>query len=119
MEENIYETKKKALLELLNSAEKSLIGSSLEQRQVIPIPEMRSVILDPNKRRKIEVGLPRSSDPQYSKYKHKDSLFKRPDMPIDKCLLRRKTPDYVVSELKNSIFKFLIFNINCCFIEKS
>lgn len=79
-----YETKKKMLFESLESAEKSLQGSTLEQKD-------QNYEFIQNQKRK------RPRDEVVEKYKHRDSLFKRPDLPINKCLQYRKRPDYEVS----------------------
>ncbi|CAO1439913.1 unnamed protein product [Diamesa tonsa] len=86
--QHTYENKKKALFECLNAAERITQGTSLEQREVdynsIRIPLEPNV----NKRRKTEVP------GAIEKYKNRDSLFKRPDLPITKCLKSRRTPEY-------------------------
>lgn len=79
-----YETKKKMLFECLESAEKNLQGTRLEQNpQEVDYQSYR-------KRKKNRTEF-------IDKYKHKDSLFKRPNMPIGKCLPTRRRPDYEVS----------------------
>lgn len=78
-----YETKKKMLFESLESAERSLQGSSLEQAT----PDYNSFRQQQRKRTREYV---------VQKYKHKDSLFKRPDLPINKCLRSRQRPQYEV-----------------------
>lgn len=80
-----YETKKKMLFECLESAEKKLQGSSLEQSKI------GSSFIQNNPTRK------RNRDEYVDKYKHRDSLFKRPNLPINKCLKSRKRPDFEVS----------------------
>lgn len=80
-----YETKKKMLFECLESAEKNLQGSTLEQANV-------DYNLTPYRQQR-----KRNRDEYVEKYKHKDSLFKRPNLPIDKCLKSRKRPEYEVN----------------------
>lgn len=80
-----YETKKKMLFECLESAEKNLQGTTLEQTN-------RDYDIAPNRQQR-----KRNRDDYVEKYKHKDSLFKRPDLPINKCLRYRQRPDYEVS----------------------
>lgn len=80
-----FETKKKMLFECLESAEKKLQGSPLEQtKHDYSFAESRQ-------QRK------RNRDEIVEKYKHRDSLFKRPDLPINKCLRSRQRPAYEVS----------------------
>lgn len=86
--EHTYENKKKALFECLNAAERITQGTSLEQREIDHRIPLESNV---NKRRKIEAPGP------IEKYKNRDSLFKRPDLPITKCLKSRRTPEYEVS----------------------
>jgi hypothetical protein len=97
-----YETKKKMLFESLDSAESSLQGSSLEQPRR-DHQEYQSFIN--NQQRK------RNRDEYTEKYKRKDSLFKRPDLPIQKCLRTRRRPDYEVSVWRLLwIYFFIQFN---------
>jgi Tumour suppressing sub-chromosomal transferable candidate 4 len=84
-----FATKKKMLFESLESAEKSLEGTSLQQTN-------RDLNLTQNRQQR-----KRNRDDYVDKYKHKDSLFKRPDLPINKCLRYRQKPDYEVSYEKN------------------
>lgn len=83
-----YETKKKMLFECLDSAEKNLEGSSLQQ------PTRDYNFIHNSQQRK------RSRDEYTEKYKRKDSLFKRPDLPITKCLRSRQRPDHEASFVK-------------------
>jgi quinol monooxygenase YgiN len=81
-----YETKKKTLEQMLESAEKNLQGSTLAQgRQNYDFYRDRT-----------ERNNKRGRDEYVEKYKHKDSMFKRPAMPINKCLKSRQRPDYEV-----------------------
>lgn len=75
-----FEEKKKRLFESLTAAEKSIQGTSLEQKD-------QNYQLESRKRSRNE-GI--------EKYKNKDSLFKRPDLPINKVLRARHRPDYEV-----------------------
>lgn len=79
-----YESKKRTLFESLESAERSLQGTRLEQNP-------QEVDYNSYRRRK------RNRNEFVDKYKHKDSLFKRPNMPIRKCLPSRQRPGYEVS----------------------
>lgn len=80
-----FETKKKMLFECLESAEKNLEGTTLAQSKADynwpPYRQQRK----------------RNRDETIEKYKHKDSLFKRPNLPINKCLKSRQRPEYEVS----------------------
>lgn len=73
------------LFESLESAEKNLQGSTLEQQShdysSHPYRQQRK----------------RNRDEFVEKYKNKDSLFKRPDLPITKCLRSRQRPEYEVN----------------------
>lgn len=81
-----YETKKKALFECLDSAEKQVLqGTGLLQ----PVQDYNS---QPYRQQR-----KRNREEYVDKYKHKESLFKRPDLPIQKCLPGRRQPDHVVS----------------------
>lgn len=84
-----YETKKKMLFESLESAERKLQGSSLEQSK----PDYNTYRRQDRKRTRVEEYV-------IDKYKHKDSLFKRPDLPINKCLRSRQQPEYEVNNGK-------------------
>lgn len=94
-----FEKKKKMLFESLESAEKSLQGSSLEQ----PIHDYRS---QPYRQQR-----KRNRDEYVEKYKHKDSLFKRPELPIGKCLRSRQRPEYEVNIKTNSLELFASLTI--------
>lgn len=75
-----YEDKKRMLFDCLNSAEKCIQGTSLEQK--------RSSRDDP----------PQRNYPQAigRRFQGKESIFKRPEAPIGKCLRPRRVPDYQV-----------------------
>lgn len=79
-----FETKKKILFESLESVEKSLDGTSLGQSN-------RDYSYAENRQQR-----KRSRDEYVEKYKHTDSIFKRPDLPINKCLKSRQRPGYEV-----------------------
>ena len=91
MQEEDFETKRKNLFESLASAEKSLVGTNLEQKN-------RNYNLNDHKRK-------RSRDEYVEKYKHKDSMFKRPALPINKVLRSRQKPDYEVRKIIYWIIK--------------
>lgn len=75
--------KKKLLFDILDAEEKKLQGSCLEQKQTENIGKRSH----------------RSPKPDQSieKYKKKQSIFKQPELPINKCLRARQRPDYEVS----------------------
>ncbi|KAG5672675.1 hypothetical protein PVAND_002786 [Polypedilum vanderplanki] len=75
-----HENKKKQLFDCLEAAEKKLTGSCLEQRE--------------EDYRNINQNTSRERDRSIEKYKRKDSIFKQPELPINKCLKARKRPDY-------------------------
>jgi hypothetical protein len=83
-----FEKKKKMLFECLDSAEKNLQGTTLEQK---------------NRNYETTNNLPRkrNRDDYVEKYKHRGSLFKRPNLPINKCLPYRQRPDYEVRSSTN------------------
>lgn len=83
-----FETKKKKLFECLESAEKNLQGTTLEQTNC-------DYNMSQNRQQR-----KRNRDDYVDKYKHKDSLFKRPDLPINKCLRYRQRPDYEVRNIR-------------------
>lgn len=85
-----YETKKKMLFESLESAEKNLQGSSLEQTN------------NDHNFGQYRQQRKRNREDYVDKYKHKDSLFKRPDLPIARCLKSRQRPDYEVRMIVDS-----------------
>ncbi|CRK90183.1 CLUMA_CG003897, isoform A [Clunio marinus] len=78
-----FETKKKMLFASLENAEKNLQGTILEQK------DNSGDLSYANQTRK------RNRDEYTDKYKNRGSLFKRPNLPISKCLKSRKQPDYV------------------------
>jgi len=80
-----FDAKKKALFECLESAEKKLQGSSLEQSR-------HDYNLQPYRQQQQQRK--RNREEIVEKYKHRDSLFKRPDLPITKCLRSRQKPEY-------------------------
>lgn len=75
-----YEDKKKQLFDCLSSAEKCIQGTSLEQSQFArdePSSEEYQPVIK-------------------KRFHGKESIFKRPEAPISKCLLPRRVPDYQV-----------------------
>lgn len=86
-----FEDKKKMLFDCLSSAEKNIQGTSLEQKQFARD--------DP---------VPREYPPKIRRFHGKESIFKRPEAPIGKCLRPRRVPDYQVTLyaicIENSFF---------------
>ncbi|KAL7017403.1 hypothetical protein ACKWTF_010362 [Chironomus riparius] len=76
-----YENKKKALFDILDAEEKKLEGSCLTQRQ------------EENPRKR-QFNSKRDRDSSIERYKKNESIFKRPALPINKCLSVRQRPDY-------------------------
>lgn len=75
-----FENKKKLLFDCLSSAEKCIEGTSLEQKQFArdePTP------------RKLAIK---------KRFQGKESIFKRPQAPISKCLPSRRMPDFQVNK---------------------
>lgn len=79
-----FENKKKRLFDSLETAEQSLRASPLDQHQtthVFPISNNQET----SHHRRIS-----------TKFQGKESIFKRPEAPISKCLKPRRAPDYQV-----------------------
>lgn len=91
-----YEEKKKMLFDCLLTAEKNIIGTSLEQKE-LHIDRL------PQKTESKVVG---------RRFQGRESIFKRPAAPISKCLKPRRAPDYQVCfiyiELELYIVSYLI-----------
>lgn len=79
-----YEEKKKLLFDCLLTAEKSIAGTSLEQKE--SSTHHRPIRSDESK------AVSR-------RFHGKESIFKRPAAPIAKCLKPRRAPDYQVRQL--------------------
>lgn len=78
--QNNYIDKQKLLFDSLLNAEKSVSGTSLEQTHT----------------RDVEKGDNRPSKVTSRRFRGKESIFKRPAAPINKCLKPRRVPDYQV-----------------------
>lgn len=76
-----YENKRKALFDSLLDAEKCVSGTSLEQS---------------NATKKDEIFNRNQSKITSKKFRGRESIFKRPELPITKCLKPRRAPDYQV-----------------------
>lgn len=84
-----FEDKKKALFDVLDAAEKSVNRTTVCEYD----EDFGQVGNERNKR-----------DKYVDKYKNRSSLFKRPDLPISKCLKSRRKADHEVKDVK--LFKF-------------
>lgn len=78
-----YEDKKKLLFDCLTSAEQCIQGTSLDQRQ-----STRDELSSRDHPKAVIKG---------RRFHGKESIFKRPEAPIGKCLRPRRVPDYQVT----------------------
>ncbi|XP_017475786.1 PREDICTED: uncharacterized protein LOC108366036 [Rhagoletis zephyria] len=92
-----FEAKRNALFACLDNASKELTGTALDQSHsaspAIDLVYRRGNC--PNRKR----GAP-SPDKSLSRMRGKESIFKKPEMPLSKCLKPRRTPDYKVNPQK-------------------
>lgn len=81
-----FTQKRKNLFDCLDNAEKSLVGTSLQQQSSVKVQDFSAQdrLKPSNKRLKPEVRT----------FRKKESIFKRPELPITKCLPVRHVPDY-------------------------
>lgn len=79
-----FSQKRKNLFDSLDNAEKSLVGSNLRLPQSAVVKVQDFTVQNKNKKQKPEVRL----------FSKKESIFKRPELPITKCLPTRRVPDY-------------------------
>lgn len=84
-----FEDKKKVLFDCLTSAEECIKGTSLEQKQII-LDEPRS------RHNRSAVG---------RRFHGKESIFKRPEAPLTKCLKPRHVPDYKVIKINKKFIR--------------
>ena len=97
-----YEEKKKALFASLESAEKSMLkDSSLKQTKNIDYKFDRDGRNRDCDKRTTKSGF-------VNKFRGRESIFKRPDAPIDKCLPHGRRPDYKVRNF-SSFHNYLKF----------
>ena len=78
-----FEDKRKMLFESLSSAEQCIKGTILEQK--------------PKEKNYKPVVILRAESESIKRFQGKQSIFKKPQAPIQKCLKARRTPDYKVS----------------------
>lgn len=79
-----FEDKKKMLFDCLTSAEQCIKGTSLEQKKTV-LNESHS------RRDRKDVG---------RRFHGKESIFKKPGLPIGKCLQPRRVPDFKMNPHK-------------------
>lgn len=79
-----FEGKKKALFDCLDAVDKTISRTTVNQYDE---DFGRGSNYDNRKEKYVD------------KYKNKSSLFKRPDLPINKCLKSRRQPDHQVINL--------------------
>lgn len=84
-----FENKRKMIFDCLKEASEKLVGTTLEQKSS---PEKRDRNTHDQQDRRIK------------NFNGRESIFKRPEAPISKCLKPRRTPDYQV----RIIFEFAI-----------
>lgn len=87
MDSKSFGERQQLLFSTLANAEKTIKGTSLEQ------PDCDYV------KKKIPVIRPKDTRMKIAKFRGRESIFKRPEAPIDKCLPQRSTPDFQVSFL--------------------
>ncbi|XP_055383570.1 uncharacterized protein LOC129613495 [Condylostylus longicornis] len=86
-----FERKRKNLFELLENEEKKLKGTILEQKEY---KEDETKSIRRQKQRLI------ASDKPVERLIGRESIFKKPELPIQKCLKPRTDPDYKVNPHK-------------------
>lgn len=80
-----FESKRKLLFDCLNDAEKDLKGTNLDQSNA-KIEDLE----------KCDRNYSSTQNKKVSKYHGKESIFKKPELSLTKCLKPKKTPDYQV-----------------------
>lgn len=87
-----FEAKRNALFACLDNASKELSGTALDQSQsanpTLGLVYRRGIS---KKCRSLM-----SPDKSLSRMRGKESIFKKPEMPLSKCLKPRRVPDYKV-----------------------
>uniref|UniRef100_A0A034VRT8 U5 small nuclear ribonucleoprotein TSSC4 n=1 Tax=Bactrocera dorsalis TaxID=27457 RepID=A0A034VRT8_BACDO len=91
-----FEAKRNALFACLDNASKELSGTALDQSQSAnPTLDLVYRRCTPRKNRNLI-----SPDKSLSRMRGKESIFKKPEMPLSKCLKPRKVPDFKVNPQK-------------------
>lgn len=87
-----FEAKRKALFACLDDASKDIKGTRLEQKGLDAYTV--SAIQGPTSSEDKTNCIP--AEKRLVNFLRKDSIFKKPELPIVKCLRPRKTPDFQV-----------------------
>ncbi|KAH8302941.1 hypothetical protein KR044_012254 [Drosophila immigrans] len=100
-----FSAKRDALFACLDDASKELKGTALDQSQAKPYTinnRTQRKVLHYRQGRSIEVGNDGGTedDEKLRRLRGKESIFKKPEMPLARCLKPRKTPDYQVNPHK-------------------
>lgn len=99
-----FEDRKNLLFASLETAEKTITkGTSLEQTTSDDTH---------NKLIRLNLSNRNRKDREALRFQGKESIFKRPHQPIEKCLKARSSPEFRVSEFVN-VIKYLRIVFNC------
>lgn len=103
-----FSAKRDALFACLDDASKELRGTALDQSKAKPYSvnaldqgsnsgnaSGSGQVMNYRHGRSIEAGL-EPADGSLRRMRGKESIFKKPELPIGRCLKPRKTPDYQV-----------------------
>lgn len=101
-----FSAKRDALFACLDDASKELKGTALDQSKSKPYTVValekatnRNPVMNYRQGRSIEAGN-EVEDGKLRRMRGKESIFKKPELPIGRCLKPRKTPDYQVNPHK-------------------
>ncbi|XP_023169894.2 uncharacterized protein LOC111598733 [Drosophila hydei] len=101
-----FSAKRDALFACLDDASKELKGTALDQSRAKPYTVSalqkvtnRNPVMNYRQGRSIEAGS-EVEDEKLRRMRGKESIFKKPELPIGRCLKPRKTPDYQVNPHK-------------------
>lgn len=109
-----FSAKRDALFACLDDASKELKGTALDQTKskIYSIsalerpkcsarrPEQRQEVMNYRQARSAGAGGNELEDEKLRRMRGKESIFKKPELPIGRCLKPRKTPDYQVNPHK-------------------
>ncbi|EDW73183.1 uncharacterized protein Dwil_GK17414 [Drosophila willistoni] len=107
-----FTSKRDALFACLDDASKELKGTGLDQSKAKPYTiramerrhnarDDRGQVMNYRCGQRIQVdGETESEDGKLRRMRGKESIFKKPELPIGRCLKPRKTPDYQVNPHK-------------------
>lgn len=118
-----FSTKRDALFACLDDASKELKGTALDQTKskVYSInalerhkhgarrPQQRQDVMNYRQGRSTDAGGNEQEDEKLRRMRGKESIFKKPELPIGRCLKPRKTPDYLIRQTRRQ---------PCLFYEK-